>query len=151
MWPFFVIWGAVIVIAIIIEINTVTLTSIWFAVAGVVSLLLALFNVNIIWQIVSFVALTSVLLASTRPLTKRMMNRDLIRTNADKVISMIGIVTRVIPVGEVGEVKVNSELWRAISIEASDIEAGESVIVNSINGNKVLVSRIKKEDNIDLI
>ena len=59
---------------------------------------------------------------------------------------MIGIVTKEIAVGEIGEVKVNLELWRAISADSTPIKVGEQVIINSLNGNKVLVSRVTKEN-----
>ena len=75
-----------------------------------------------------------------------MNSKDVIHTNADKVIDMIGIVTKEIPIDEVGEVKVNLELWRAISYEKTPILVGEKVKINSLDGNKVLVSRINKDN-----
>lgn len=146
MWPFIVLWGILIIVAIIIEISTVTLTSIWFAIAAAVSLLLAIFEIGPLWQVLAFVIVSSILLLATRPLAKKLNEKDVIRTNADKVVSMIGIVTKEIPVGEIGEVKVNMEVWRAVSMDSSTIAVGEQVIVNSLNGNKILVSRISKEN-----
>lgn len=146
MWPFIVLWGFLIVTAIVVEVSTVTLTSIWFAIAAAVSLLFAIFEIQPIWQVLAFIIVSAVLLLATRPLAKKLNEKDVIRTNADKVISMIGVVTKTIPVGEIGEVKVNMEIWRAFSLDSSDIEVGEQVIVNSLNGNKVLVSRVSKEN-----
>ena len=146
MWPFIVLWGILIIVAIIIEISTVTLTSIWFAIAAAVSLLFAIFEIGPLWQVLAFVIVSSILLLATRPLAKKLNEKDVIRTNADKVVSMIGIVTKEIPVGEIGEVKVNMEVWRAVSMNSSTIAVGEQVIVNSLNGNKILVSRISKEN-----
>lgn len=146
MWPFIVLWGILIIVAIIIEVSTVTLTSIWFAIAAAVSLLLAIFEIGPLWQVLAFVIVSSILLLATRPLAKKLNEKDVIRTNADKVVSMIGIVTKEIPVGEIGEVKVNMEVWRAVSMDSSTIAVGEQVIVNSLNGNKILVSRISKEN-----
>lgn len=146
MWPFIVLWGILIIVAIIIEISTVTLTSIWFAIAAAVSLLFAIFEIGPLWQVLAFVIVSSILLLATRPLAKKLNEKDVIRTNADKVVSMIGIVTKEIPVGEIGEVKVNMEVWRAVSMDSSTIAVGEQVIVNSLNGNKILVSRISKEN-----
>lgn len=146
MWPFIVLWGILVVTAIIVEVSTVTLTSIWFAIAAAIALLLAIFEIQPIWQILSFIIISAVLLLATRPIAKKLNEKDVIRTNADKVISMIGVVTKAIPAGEIGEVKVNMETWRAISLDNSTIEIGEQVIVNSLNGNKILVSRINKEN-----
>ena len=148
MWPFIVLWGILIITAIIVEIGTVTLTSIWFAIAAAFSLLLAIFDIGPLWQVLVFISISSILLLATRPLAKKLNEKDVIRTNSDKVISMIGIVTKEIPADDIGEVKVNMELWRAISSDSTTIKVGEQVIVNSLNGNKILVSRINKENEI---
>lgn len=144
-------WSVVIVAAILIEISTITLTSIWFALGSVVALVLAIFEVDFLWQLLSFVGVSAVALIATRPIAKRMNTKDVIHTNADKIIQMVGIVTKTIPAGEVGEVRVNSEVWRAKSMDLEDIEVGEKIIVNSLDGNKVVVSRIKKSDDIEVL
>ena len=141
-----IVWAILIVVAIIVELSTVTLTSIWFAIGAVVALLLAIFDVGPLWQVLSFIVISALLLLATRPLAKKLNEKDVIKTNSDKIISMIGIVTKEIAVGEIGEVKVNLELWRAISADSTPIKVGERVIINSLKGNKVLVSRVTKEN-----
>lgn len=144
-------WIVIIVAAIVIEVSTIALTSVWFAVGGIVSLILAIFDVDFVWQLVVFVGVSTISLIATRPIAKRMNTKDVIHTNADKLINMIGVVTKEIPVSEVGEIRVNSELWRAKSLESECIEVGEKVIVNNLDGNKVIVSRIKKNDDVEII
>lgn len=144
-------WIVIIVAAIVIEVSTIALTSVWFAVGGIVALLLAIFNVDFVWQLLVFVGVSTISLLATRPIAKKMNTKDVIHTNADKLINMIGVVTKEIPVSEVGEIRVNSELWRAKSLEAEDIEVGEKVIVNNLDGNKLIVSRIKKNDEIEIL
>ena len=141
-----IVWAILIVVAIIVELSTVTLTSIWFAIGAVVALLLAIFDVGPLWQVLSFIVISALLLLATRPLAKKLNEKDVIKTNSDKIISMIGIVTKEIAVGEIGEVKVNLELWRAISADSTPIKVGEQVIINSLNVNKVLVLRVTKEN-----
>ena len=114
-------WSVVIVVAILIEISTITLTSVWFALGSVVALVLAIFEVDFLWQLLSFVGVSTIALIATRPIAKRMNTKDVIHTNADKIIQMVGIVTKTIPAGEVGEVRVNSEVWRAKSMDLEDI------------------------------
>lgn len=144
-------WSVVIVAAILIEISTITLTSIWFALGGVVALILSIFEVDFVWQLLAFVGVSAIALLATRPIAKKLNTKDVIHTNADKIIQMIGVVTKTIPAGEVGEIKVNSEYWRAKSLDTDDIEVGTKVIVNNLDGNKVIVSRIKKTEDIDII
>lgn len=144
-------WCIVVIVSIVVEVSTVSLTSIWFAMAGIASLVLAAFNVDVVIQIVVFVVLSIVLLFLTRPFVRKYANKSIIHTNADKVISMIGIVTKTIPVGDIGEVKVNSEFWRAVSLDSKDINIGEKIVVNSLNGNKLLVSRAQYKEDMEII
>ena len=144
-------WSVVIIAAILIEISTIALTSVWFALGAIVALVLAIFDVDFLWQLLAFVGVSTIALLATRPIAKKMNTKDVIHTNADKIVQMIGIVTKEIPVGEIGEVRVNSELWRAKSLEGEPIKEGEKIIVNNLDGNKVIVSRIKKTDNIEVL
>ena len=143
-------WSVIILAAILIEVSTIALTSVWFALGGIVALILAIFDVNFGWQVLAFVVVSTAALLATRPIAKKMNTKDVIHTNADKIIQMVGVVTKTIPAGEIGEIKVNSELWRAKSLDAEDIEVGEKVIVNNLDGNKVIVSRANKKENEEL-
>lgn len=150
-WIMICIWISVFVITLFIELNTADLTIIWFCVASLVSFILSLFGISYVIQIVVFVIVSLVLLVATRPLTKNMMNKTLIRTNADRIISSIGIVTKAINPDEIGEVKVGSEYWRAISADNSLIEENEKITIISFSGNKVIVSKINRDQNINII
>ena len=144
-------WSVVVVAAILIEISTITLTSVWFALGAVVALILAIFEIEFLWQLLAFVGISAIALLATRPLAKKMNTKDVIHTNADKIIQMVGVVTKTIPAGEIGEVRVNSEVWRAKSMDSEDIEEGEKIIVNNLDGNKVIVSRIKKNEDVEVL
>lgn len=144
-------WSVIVIAAIIIEVSTVALTSIWFALGGLIALIMAIFNVDFVWQLLAFTGVSIISLLATRPIAKKMNTKDVIHTNADKIIQMIGVVTTTIPAGEIGEIRVNSELWRAKSADEETIEVGEKVIVNGLDGNKVIVSRIKKSNNVEIL
>lgn len=142
-WLMIFVWITVFTITLFIEFNTADITTIWFCVSALVSFFLALFDVNYLLQIIIFSVLSILLVYITRPLTKKIMNKTLIRTNADKIITQIGVVTKEISDDEIGEVKVNNELWRAVNVDSSNINVGEKVSIVSFNGNKVVVSKIK--------
>lgn len=144
-------WSVIVIAAIIIEVSTVALTSIWFALGGLIALIMAIFNVDFVWQLLAFTGVSIISLLATRPIAKKMNTKDVIHTNADKIIQMIGVVTTTIPAGEIGEIRVNSELWRAKSADEEPIEVGEKVIVNGLDGNKVIVSRIKKSNDVEIL
>lgn len=145
-WGYIIIWGIAAIVAVIIEISTEGLTSVWFAIAALISLILAAFSIRPLIQLIVFVCVTIALLFITRPLVKKFMSKEIIRTNSDRLIQMIGVVTKTISPGEIGEIRVNSELWRAFSLPNETILEGEKVIVNSISGNKLLVSKLKDND-----
>lgn len=144
-------WSIVIIAAILIEVSTVALTSVWFALGGIVALVMSIFDVGFIWQVVAFTLISIVSLLATRPIAKKMNTKDVIHTNADKIIQMVGVVTLAIPAGEIGEIRVNSETWRAKSADSDPIEVGEKVVVSGLDGNKVIVSRIKKSEDVEIL
>lgn len=145
------IWAVIFVVTLIIELETADLTTIWFCVSSLITLICSFFSIDILYQIIIFVALSFVLILATRPLTKKMMNKDIIHTNTDKLVGMIATVTKKIVDGEIGEVKVDNNLWRAISIDGISINENEKVIVNSLSGNKVVVSKIKSDNDIEIL
>ncbi len=142
-WGYIIIWAIAIILAVIIEISTEGLTSIWFALAALISLILAVLQVSPIIQLIVFVAASILFILLSRPIVKKFMNKEIVRTNADKIVQMVGVVTKSILPNEIGEVKVNSELWRAISFDSEVINEGDKVIINSFSGNKLLVSKIE--------
>ena len=150
-WIMLSIWIGIFVVTLITELNTADLTIIWFCIASLVSFILALFGIPYVIQLVVFVVISLILLIATRPLTKNMMNKTLIRTNADRIIDSIGIVTKTINPDDIGEVKVGSEYWRAISADNTLIEENEKITVVSFSGNKVIVSKINRDQNINII
>ena len=135
------IWLGVVVTAVILEIVTPQMVTIWFALGALASFFVALAGVEQIWiQIVVFVLVSAVAVAVTRPLVKKMVEKKAEPTNADMVIGKTGIVTEKIDNLEPsGLVKVNGAVWTARSADDSVIEANEKVIIKEIRGVKLLV------------
>ena len=80
-----------------------------------------------------------------------MMKTEIIHTNTDKLIGMVGTITKEIIDDSIGEVKVNNELWRAICIEGYNIKIDEKVIITALSGNKVIVTKANKNNDIEII
>ena len=114
-WIMIVIWIIIFVVTLIVELQTADLTSIWFCIGALGALIAALFNIEVIYQLLIFIAISGVMILATRPLTRKMMTKDIIHTNADRLVGMIGTVTQDIIGDNVGEVKVEGNLWRAIT------------------------------------
>ena len=81
-----------------------------------------------------------------RLFAKKMQQKEIIRTNSDKVIGRIAVVTKNISDDEIGEVKIEGREWRAINNDGLSFQAGEKVIVDAISGTKLIVSKIEEEN-----
>lgn len=68
-------WGAIFLAALIIELKTFNLTSIWFCVSALITLIAGIFGANIYWQIVIFIAASTVLLIVTKPLVRKVAKK----------------------------------------------------------------------------
>jgi len=99
------------------------------------SLLGASFQVELI--IFCAVSLASILLI--RPLFKKYVAKQKTQTNVDSLIGTKAIVIEDIKVNDMGKVKTEGEIWLAISKE--NIAKGENVIIESIDGTKLVVKK----------
>lgn len=133
------IWFLLFLVLLIIEIFTVDLVSIWFALAAVIVGFLSLAIDSVVIQTVIFIVLAIVLLVISRPFMKKMKVRKVVPTNLDRVIGRDGVVTREITEDEPGEVKVLSTLWTAIADE--ELSVGDKVVVEKIEGVKIIVKK----------
>ncbi len=137
-----IIWLIIIFILIIAEVSTVNLVSIWFIASGIVSLIVSIFYDNFYVQFAIFVILGILLLLTTRKVLEKYMKPSNEKTNLDRVIGMEAVVTEPIKKNVVGEVKVDGKRWSAISNKK--IEVGEEVIVENIDGVKLIVGKKEK-------
>lgn len=138
------IWLAVIVVAIVIEIITIDLVSIWFVVGSIVALLAYLLNANIIIQISLFIIVTLLCAIIIRPITKKYMRGNIEKTNFDRVIGKHGLVTRTITADNKGEVKVMSTLWLATSIDNNTINQGDYCEILAVEGAHLVVRKLER-------
>lgn len=138
-----VIWLILIFFLTFIEAATIGLVCIWFIISAIVSLILSFFIDNLFIQFAVFVILGVLLMLATRPLLKKVLKVKEEKTNLDRVIGMEGIVTEKIKKNVIGEVKVDGKRWSAIS--NAKIEVGEEVIIESIEGVKLIVRKKESE------
>lgn len=130
-------WFLAFVFLLIIEIGTVNLVSIWFAIGAIVSMICSLFVESFIIQMVVFIVVSLIALAITKPVIKKFKVREVIPTNFDRVIGKPATVTKEISSDSYGEVKVFGNVWTAASDE--NISVGTKVKVLAIEGVKLIV------------
>lgn len=134
------IWIIIIVLLTLVEIMTINLTTIWYVVSAIVSLIIAFFSENFLLQFGVFAVSGTILLLTTRPFLKKLTAHKKEATNFDRVIGMEAIVTELIDKNIVGEVKVDGKRWSACSDQKIDVNCVVKVL--SIDGVKLKVERI---------
>lgn len=139
MWPF---WLIIAGLCLVIEIYTVGFFIFWFGIGALVALLVSFITNNLFIQVVVFLVTSLLLVILTKPLMKKFIkNEKTVPTNFFSLSGKQGIVTKKIDnLNSTGQVKVNGELWSAISDE--DIEKDTKVKVLSIDGVKLKVEKI---------
>lgn len=135
-------WFIAFLILLVIELATVNLVTIWFAIGCVASMISAIWTDSVLIQTIVFIVVSIIALLITKPLIKKFKGFEVTPTNSDRVIGKIGEVTKSIEKNKYGEVKVFGNTWTASSDDA--IEVGSKVKVLSIDGVKLIV---KKEED----
>ena len=136
------VWLGIFVLALIVEAATAGLATIWFAGGAMVAFVLAVLKVPLIWQVLAFVVISLLLLAFTRPMAVKYLNRKTEKTNAlDRIIGRSALVTEEINnILATGKVVVDGMPWTARSLEDEQIiPVGTEVMVEQLMGVKCIV------------
>ena len=134
-----IMWFIAFIILLFIELATVNLVTIWFAIGAVAGLITTTFTDSFLIQLIVFIVVSLLALLLTKPLIKKFKGYDVVPTNSDRVIGKVGEVTKEIRTDKYGEVKVYGNIWTASSKEK--IEVGEKVKVLAIDGVKLIVEK----------
>ena len=137
-----VIWFVVIILAAVIEMNTMDLSSIWFSAGALFAFVFSLLDANWIAQLVIFFVVSITLLILVRPVVKRYLKTNVISTNSDRLVGKVAVCTKEIRHGERGEVKIDGKFWLSVTSGEEDINVDEKVEVLAIEGVKLIVDKI---------
>lgn len=136
-------WFVLCLFLIFIEITTVNLVSIWFAIGAFFAMLIALVTDSTIVQVIVFAVTSLIALLITKPLVKKIRKGEIEPTNYDRVIGKTAEVTKKITPNSYGEVKVLGAVWTATSDKV--VGVGEKVLVKAVDGVKLVVLKEEKE------
>lgn len=134
-------WVLAIILFAVVEGLTVGLTSIWFAVGALASLLVSFFTDNLWIQAIVFLLVSFAALAAFKPLAARWFSpKGYQPTNADRIVGQEAVVTEEIcNLESRGRVQVLGQQWSARSVDDQVIPAGTVVSIDRIEGVKVFV------------
>lgn len=146
MSPYVFVWLVAVIVFLGVELSTVTLTSIWFAAGALAAMLVAMFNGNLIIQIIAFLIVAFGLLYATKPWSKKFIDTKKVSTNADRAIGQeVRVIERVSNLDQTGRAIVHGMEW-TVRTENDNIiiEQGELVRVLRIAGVKLIVERVEE-------
>ena len=143
MSAYAVLWIVLAVVFGIIEASTVNFVTIWFAIGAVFAFVTAIITDSLLFQVAVFTGISVLSLILTRPFVKKVLNNKTVATNADRYINQKAYVTQTINgVSGSGQIKSMGQIWSAKSEDGFDINEGEEVIINRIDGVRAVVSKI---------
>ena len=135
-------WLIAFVALLVIEIITLGLTTVWFAIGSIAAFLEAYVGASVVVQIVVFLVVSIVFLVFTRPILMKFFNQKRERTNAESLIGQKALVLEKIDsMYATGRVIVNGMEWSAKTEDAEAIEADSVVLIKGIQGVKLIVEK----------
>jgi membrane protein implicated in regulation of membrane protease activity len=143
-------WLAAMIILILIEIPTVGLTTIWFAIGALVAVIASAVGLSFVVQVVVFVLVSLGMLIFTRPWAMKYINANKTKTNYEGIIGKVVRITQDVDnISETGCAVVNGQEW---TVRANDdmikISSGSLAKVVDIKGVKLIVAEFKEEKTL---
>ena len=147
---YWIIWLCFALVLLTIELITIDLVAVWFALSSLIMVIItAIFpKLELMWQLVIFLTLSTTLLLSTRKLVKKLMQkRNGNETNLELILNHNAIVIEEINNDlSLGAVRINGIIWNARSLDGNVITDGALVSVVKIDGNKLIVEKINNQE-----
>ena len=138
-------WLALMVLCLIMEANTVSLVSLWFAFGALIARVASLLGAELWLQAVLFFAVSGILLGLLAPIVRRYLQPKIVRTNVDAVVGSRGYVTEAVDnLLPSGQVKLGGMPWTARSESGENIPKDALVEVVRIEGVKAYVKIVEE-------
>lgn len=142
-----IMWMALVIIFLVIELITVGLTTIWLAGGALVAFILAAVGAGFGLQLAAFFVVSFVLIYFTRPFAVKYLNPRRTRTNSEGLIGEIVKVTkRIDNRAAEGTALVNGLEWSARAVSDDQIIEKDTLVkVVRIEGVKLIVEQVTDE------
>lgn len=140
------IWLGIVALFLVIEAATVGLTTIWFAGGALIAAIAAWIGAGEAVQWILFIAVSLVLLIFTRPVAVRYMNKNVEKTNVERLMGQKAVVIQEIDnLNQTGLVRVGDVEWMART-KSDDVQIPEKavVVIKEVQGVKLIVEEIKE-------
>lgn len=137
-------WLIAMIVFVILELPTMGITTIWFALGSLTALAVAAVGGSMWLQVMVFLLVSFVTLICFRKAVVSLFNKNRELTNAEGLIGKNAIVTEDISnLLGVGQVIVTGQEWTARSFQDEiTLQKGEVVVIRAIQGVKLIVERV---------
>lgn len=140
-------WLIVFVIFAALELISLGMTCIWFAIGALAACVTSLFTGNWIIQTLVFIVVTAVVLILLRPIAVKYINGKAEKTNVESMKGKIGkVISDIDNVNAKGMVKIDGMEWTARSQQNEVVKEGTLVEVVSVEGVKVIVKEVNSNE-----
>lgn len=143
MLPMWAIWLILCGVFLLIEIFTVSFLMFWPGIGAFLAFIASILDFSFGVQIGVFAISTALMLIFMKPLVSKLFKTKDVPMNSNAIIGKQAIVIKEIDnLNSKGQVKVNGELWSALSIDNTIIEENSTVEITAIDGVKLKVKKI---------
>lgn len=119
------------------------LVTIWFAGGSLIAYLVAVAGGAFWFQLGAFIVSSILMLIFVFPIAKSKLKVGNARTNVDALPGKKAVITEVIEFNKIGKASVNGVIWSAQG--EGHYNVGESVLIQRIEGNKLIVTKLDDE------
>ena len=144
-------WGWLVLALIFFaaEIFTAGFVLLCFGIGALAAAGLAFFGLGLTWQLIAFIVLSSAAVLLSRPFAERVTSTGPQSLAGDRVLGKRAVVLQAIdPIANTGMVRVDTEEWRAESVDHSPIAKDSVVEVMAVEGVRLQVRR-STESTVD--
>jgi len=138
-------WIVISVIALIVDIVTSSFLFLWFTVGGIAAIIGFILNASFTVQLIIFIAVSAISMALGYPFIKKVLKGTIKRTATmeENYIGRKFIVDE--DVIEKAKIKIDGIYWTIKNL-GEPIKKGDLIIITDIQGNKLIVKKIIKEE-----
>ena len=143
-------WVVLVIVFIVVEIISLGLTSIWFAVGALAGAIAAGLGAPIWLQCILFIVVSAIALGSTRGLATKYLNNKLEKTNAEGLVGdTVYVIEEIDNKNATGKIRVRDLEWTARAMSDDQIIPKDTkVVVREIRGVKCIVEPVGDTNGI---
>ena len=142
MVGYLIFWGVIFVLAVMMDVASMQLVSIWFAIGAVGAFIGTLADLGFTGQLGIFVLVSLLLLLVTRPFLSKLRVKQTPPMNADKDIGTQAVVIQTVDAAMgTGRVRANGVDWIAVSETGEVLDVRTIVTITRVDGAKLFVRR----------